>query len=464
MYVCLFVCLSAGGKLLVAPVVAGLAVGGAALFVGFGTIAAPFYGGYKLHKRLKLRKQQERRRRAEQELRFPRNMYVLPEQQTMFPNYITADDLDIVLRRRIARSGSMQRFLSERNESPPVHMPVSRLAENIVHRRDLSVDTAMNGTLATVSARVDEKAEYVEVLPLPAGPTPSKSTDEVVNKRVVTTARISRPNPAGEADQEYLMEVLNVVTRYIDDKSDEEEDAKHSNSSQQNGDAAHVKGAKQSTKSKPDNAESSVDQVTTAKIQSGEATMSGNGKSICRKMDKAQFTKELEKTALEGEVLTNNNILSVKSGPKDGDGKGIAHVPWLNIVCGKMSKEKELPPKKMSVAEKCPIKSTKDVDGKSAGKNEIQDDLEPCLNSSTLSASEMGILEVKQRSSKLGSDSKSDILGAFGPESDGVEFSLSSMNASPLQPSSTSYFNAAGHCLEFIDEEYVSQQSEITCL
>ena len=65
----LFVLCTPGGKLLVAPVVGGLALAGGAALLGISVLALPFYAGYKIHKQIEMEKRRKRRRQAAQEWR-----------------------------------------------------------------------------------------------------------------------------------------------------------------------------------------------------------------------------------------------------------------------------------------------------------------------------------------------------------------------------------------------------------
>ena len=60
---------SLGGKLLVAPVVGGLALAGGAALLGVSVLALPIYAGYKIHKQIEMEKRRKRRRQAAREWR-----------------------------------------------------------------------------------------------------------------------------------------------------------------------------------------------------------------------------------------------------------------------------------------------------------------------------------------------------------------------------------------------------------
>ncbi|XP_013397941.1 uncharacterized protein LOC106164543 [Lingula anatina] len=58
-----------GGKLLAAPLLAGLAIGAGGVLLGIGAIALPFYASYKLHKFISHKKMLKRQRRRQEEIK-----------------------------------------------------------------------------------------------------------------------------------------------------------------------------------------------------------------------------------------------------------------------------------------------------------------------------------------------------------------------------------------------------------
>ena len=70
-----------GGKLVAAPIIAGLAIGAGVVVLGIGVIALPFYGSYKLHQHMKQRKNAKKHRKMvadwHQKLSDMRNMGML---------------------------------------------------------------------------------------------------------------------------------------------------------------------------------------------------------------------------------------------------------------------------------------------------------------------------------------------------------------------------------------------------
>ena len=57
-----------GGKLLAAPVLGGLALGAGACILGVGLLVLPFYGSYRLHRKIQRQKRMKRQRKLREEM------------------------------------------------------------------------------------------------------------------------------------------------------------------------------------------------------------------------------------------------------------------------------------------------------------------------------------------------------------------------------------------------------------